>query len=121
MGNYFGEFLINKKKITDEQLKKALSLQKEERCKIEDIANFSGKMTEDQIKTVLKAMEEEKYSRKGFSEVALELGLITQNDISDIASLEDELNIRIGRVLVNLGYVYQEECNKYLKEFRNAS
>lgn len=120
MGNYFGEFLITKKNITDEQLRKALSLQKEECFAAEDIANFSGRMTQGQIRSVLKAMEDEKYSRKGFSEVALELGLVSQRDLNGIASLEDEINIRIGRVLVNLGYIYQEECNKFLKEFRSA-
>lgn len=120
MGNYFGEFLISKGKVTEEQVKKALSLQKEERYNPEEIADFSGQMTEKQIETVIKAMEEERYARKGFSEVALDLKFISPNGLHDIVSLEEEVNVRIGRILVGLGYLYQEECDKYLKEFRNV-
>ncbi len=120
MGTFFGKFLIDKKMITEEQLKKALSLQKEERYELKDIANFSGKLTEKQIDMVFRGMKEEKYAGKEFCEVALEMNLITPNDVQDIMVLENEINIRIGKVLVELGHMKEEECHQCLTEFNNA-
>ena len=73
-------------------------------------------MTEKQIATVLKSMEEEEYARKSFSEIALDLKYISPNGLNNIVSLEEEVNVRIGRILVGLGYLYQEECRAHAAE-----
>ncbi|MGR3176935.1 MAG: hypothetical protein ACUZ8E_02635 [Candidatus Anammoxibacter sp.] len=116
----FGQFLINKKKITEEQLKKALTIQVEEHCKIGDITYFAGRMKEKQVDATLIAMTDGKNADKKFGEVAVELGYLSPNDVDEIMEVEEAINIRIGKILVLSGNITQDECDKYSKEFESA-
>jgi len=113
----FGQFLINNGEITEDQLNTALSLQLEEHYKLGQLACFSGKIDENQVSLILKAMTEEVYAGRKFGEVAMALDFISKGDLEEIVNLEDEVNIRIGEILVMAGYVTQDEFDKYYKEF----
>ena len=117
----FGEFLINRKKITEEQLKRALSSQVEEHYKLGQIGKFIGKMEDKQIDIVLKAMMEENHAGKKFGEVAKELNFISSNDLHEILELQEEINIRIGKILAMSGFITQEEIDGCLKEFKELT
>ncbi len=121
MGIKFGQFLIDKKKITEEQLKRALSSQVEEHYTLGQIGKFVGKMEDKQIDIVLKAMMEENHAGKKFGEVAKELNFISSNDLHDILELEEEINITVGKILAMSGYITQEEIDKCLKEFKELT
>jgi len=116
----FGQFLIETKKITEEQLKRALSSQVEEHYKLGQVGKFLGKMEDEQVDLVLKTMTEEKHAGKKFGEVAIELNFITSNDLQEILEMEEEINIRIGKILAMSGFIAQEEIDKYLKEFNKS-
>lgn len=62
-------------------------------------------------------MTEEVYAGRKFGEVAMALDFISKGDLDDIVNLEDEVNIRIGEVLVMAGYVNQDDLDEYYKEF----
>ena len=121
MGIKFGQFLINKKKITEEQLKGALSLQVEEHYELGQVAIFFGKMQDKQVDIVLKAMTEEKHAGKKFGEVAKELNFVSSSDLDETLELEEEINNRIGKILAMSGYITQEEIDKCLKEFKELT
>lgn len=121
MGIKFGQSLIGKKKITEEQLKRALSSQVEEHYKLGQIGVFLGKIEDEHIDIVLKAMMEENHAGKKFGEVAKELHFISSNDLHDILELEEEINIRVGKILAMSGFITQEEIDKCLKEFNELT
>ncbi len=121
MGIQFGQFLIDKKKITEKQLKRALSSQVEEHYKLGQIGKFLGNIEGKQIDIVLKAMMEENHAGKKFGEVAKELDFISSNDLQNILELEEEMNIRIGKILAMSGFITQEEIDECLKEFKELT
>lgn len=117
----FGQFLINQKKITEEQLNIALSSQSEEHIDLDQIVISLGKMEDKQLDKVVKALVEEKYAGQNIGEVARALNFISSDDLLEIRQLEEELNNRIGKISVMSGYITQEEIDKCLKEFRELA
>jgi hypothetical protein len=55
---HFGQFLINKKVISEEQLELALSLQTDKRFDFAFIASMDGNMKDSQVESVLNSMKE---------------------------------------------------------------
>ena len=118
MATKFGQFLIGKKKITEEQLTRALSSQTEEQIEFGQIALTLGKMKTQQVDMLHKAMTEEKHADKRIEDVAIELNFISSKDLHEIFELEEELNNKIGKILAMSGYITQPEIDQYLKEFK---
>ena len=112
----FGQFLVNKKVITEEQLESALSSQTDDRFDFGFLAGVDGKMKDYQIEFVLNAMKEDKNFGKKFSDVLRELEIMPSNDVDRIAKLENKID-KIGETLVILNHISKEELNKYFKEF----
>ena len=117
----FGEYLISRGKITEKQLKRALSSQAEEHYKLGQIGKFLGQMGDQQIDIVLKAMKEEKHVGKRFGEVAQRLKFISSHDLYEILEMQEEINIRIGKILAMSGFITQEEIDVCLKEFKGLT
>ncbi|HJP19551.1 MAG TPA: hypothetical protein QF468_12980 [Nitrospinota bacterium] len=113
----FGQFLVNKKVITEEQLESALSSQTDDRFDFGFLAGVDGKMKDYQIEFVLNAMKEDKNFGKKFSDVLRELEIMPSNDVDRIAKLENKIDNKIGETLVILNHISKEELNKYFKEF----
>jgi hypothetical protein len=113
----FGQFLVNKKVITEEQLESALSSQTDDRFDFGFLAGVDGKMKDYQIEFVLNAMKEDKNFGKKFSDVLRELEIMPSNDVDRIAKLENKLDNKIGETLVMLKHISKEDLNKYFKEF----
>jgi len=117
MATKFGQFLIDKKKITEEQLTRALSSQSEEQIEFGQIALSLEKMKPNQVDMLHKAMTEENHAEKSIGEVAVELNFISSNDLHEILEMEEALNNKVGRILAMSGYITQAEIDKCLKEF----
>ena len=113
----FGQFLVNKNVITEEQLESALSSQTDDRFDFGFLAGVDEKMKDYQIEFVLNAMKEEKNFGKKFSDVLRELEIMPPNDVDRIAKLENKLDNKIGETLVMLKHISKEDLNKYFKEF----
>jgi len=113
----FGQFLVNKNVITEEQLESALSSQTDDRFDFGFLAGVDEKMKDYQIEFVLNAMKEEKNFGKKFSDVLRELEIMPPNDVDRIAKLENKIDNKIGETLVILNHISKEELNKYFKEF----
>jgi hypothetical protein len=121
MGIKFGQFLINKGKVTETQLKRALASQAEEQIEFGQIAVILGKMEHQQVDIVRKAMTEKKHSGKSVGEVAKAFNFISANDLYEILEMEEELNNRIGKILTMSGYITQAEIDTCLKEFKELA
>ena len=115
-----GQFLIDKKKIKEEQLKRALSAQAEEEIEVWQIALSLGKMRPDQVDMLDKAMLKEQYAEKRIGDVAVELNFVSTNDLYEIFEMKDELNNKIGKILAMSGYITQADIDACLKEFRES-
>ena len=116
----FGQFLVKKNVITEEQLESALSLQTDDRFDFGFLAGVDGEMKDYQIEFVLNAMKEEKNFGKKFSDVLRELEIMPSNDVDRIARLEEEMNNKIGAALIKLEHISEEEFKKYFLEFSDS-
>tara|TARA_Y100000294_G_scaffold89059_1_gene83128 strand:- start:883 stop:1254 length:372 start_codon:yes stop_codon:yes gene_type:complete len=114
---HFGQFLKNKKVITDEQLERALSMQTNGRHEFGFIASMDGEMEDSKVELVLNALNEEKNVGKKFSTVLRELAIMPSHHVDKIEKLEEEMNNKIGDTLIKLKYISIEEFNTYFKEF----
>ena len=65
-------------------------------------------------------MQGNEYAGKKFGEVAAEHNYIVPSDIDKIMDVEEEINLRIGKIMVMSGYITQGECDKCYSEFKES-
>jgi len=113
----FGEFLVRRGAVTEEEMLKALDEQKKRRLPLGTVAIMENFLTFKDVYTVLNAQVEQPAKR--FGEVALELGLLTPETLENLLALQREKNPHVGEVLVELGLLDRErllsELNVYLR------
>lgn len=113
---FFGQYLLEKGRITSEQLVSALEHQKSVQAAIGTLALERGLLTGEQIKQIL--AEQRKTSLR-FGEQAVAMGLLTQTQVDELLQ-EQEVSHRVllGEVLVSKGYLTLEMLEKELKEYK---
>ena len=112
---FFGQYLLEKGRITSQQLLDALECQKGVAAPIGAIALERGLMTTEQIKQVL---QQQKKTNQRFGEIAIGLGFLTQAQVDRILNRQEiSHRARLGEVLVSKQYMSLETLEKELKEY----
>src|SRR3972149_421897 len=103
---FFGQYLLEKGRITSEQLVAALEQQKTVQAAIGILALESGLLTAEQIKQIL---TEQRKTGLRFGEQAVVMGSLTQTQVDELLQ-EQEVShrVRLGEVLVSKGYLTLE-------------
>jgi CheY-specific phosphatase CheX len=112
---FFGQYLLEKGRITSQQLVTALDSQKSVTSPIGILALEKGWLTADQIKQIL---ETQKKSNYRFGEQAVLSGLLTQVQVNELLN-EQETSHRVllGDVLISKGYLTLDVLEKEFKEY----
>lgn len=116
---FFGQYLLEKGRITSRQLVDALECQKHIAMPIGIMALERGLLTADQIKQVL---QHQRQTNQRFGEIAVDLGYLTKPRLDEL--LEDqETNhrVRLGEALISKGSITLETLEKELKEYNKES
>jgi CheY-specific phosphatase CheX len=113
---FFGQFLLEKGRISSQQLVDALEYQKSVTQPIAVLALESGMLTADQVYHVLKQLRPDKH----FGEVAVGLGVLTQTQLEKLSQCQSGHRILLGEALIAKGFISVEVLEKELKEFKNA-
>ena len=103
---HFGEYLVEKGVIGQEQRDDALAIQGAVNHKLGILATMDEILTVTQVFTIL---DEQRRSGKPFGQVACELNLIDEEHLERLLDKQNKLRLRVGEILVGLGYM---ECCK---------
>ena len=116
---FFGQYLLEKGRITSQQLLDALDFQKDITAPLGAMALEKGLLTADQIRQIL---AQQKRRKSSFAELAREMGLLKQAQIDEMmADQETSHRLRLGEALVLKGSISPEILDKELKEYRKES
>ena len=110
----FGEFLIKKGLISEEERDDALAIQNAINLRLGILANIQEIITVGQIFDVL---EHQKGSGKKFGEVAKHLSLINEDQLRKLLQSQEQLRMKVGEILVGLTYLKKEDMETALEHF----
>lgn len=116
---FFGQYLLEKGRITSQQLLDALECQKQITAPICALALEQGLLSAEQVKLLL---QQQKKKNQGLGELAREMGFLTQAQI-DVLLKKQETNHRfkLAEILIAKGYMTPEILEKELKEHNKES
>lgn len=112
---FFGQYLLEKGRITSQQLVDALEYQKSITAPIGALALDQGLLTVDQIKLILGRQLK---SEKRFGELAVSLGLLTQARVDELLQTQSSHKLLLGEALMVKGYISVETLERELKEYK---
>lgn len=114
-GDFFGEYLVQCKAITKDQLQKVIAYQKEHNQLMGKLAMDKEYLTYDQVQSLLK---EQSSLQKKFGRLAQEKGFLSQKQIQELLQYQAENHICLGEALNRLGYLSIDQLNVYLNNFK---
>jgi CheY-specific phosphatase CheX len=112
---FFGQYLLEKGRITSHQLVEALEFQANVKPPIGVLALECGMLTAEQIKLVLLRQSN---TDKRFGELAISLGLLSETQIAELLQTQTSQKIRLGEALIVKGYISIDVLERELKEFK---
>jgi CheY-specific phosphatase CheX len=112
---FFGQYLLEKGRISSQALVEALQFQKNVKPPIGVLALEHGMLSADQIKLVL---ARQSHSDKRFGELAVSLGLLTQTQIDDLQQKQPTHKIQLGEALIVKGFISVDVLERELKEYK---
>ncbi len=114
---FFGQYLVEKKIITEEQLREALKLQKDKEKKFGEIAVSKKYLTEHQVNRI--HYKQQKID-KLFGKLAVQMGYLSKQQVDEILNIQNELHLFLGEILISNGFtdesVIETELKKYLQD-----
>jgi CheY-specific phosphatase CheX len=116
---FFGQYLLEKGRITSRQLLDALEWQKNITAPIGIMALEHGWITVEQIKQVLRHQKE---NNLRFGEIAVASGFLTQPQVDELLKDQETTHrVRLGEALLAREYLTLETLEKELKEYNRES
>lgn len=112
---FFGQYLLEKGRITSQQLFEALEFQKTVKPPVGVLALEQGLLTTEQIKLVLARQSN---TDKRFGELAVSLGLLSQAQIDGLLQQQTSHKIFLGEALIIKGYIGIDVLERELKEYK---
>jgi len=112
---FFGQYLLEKGRITSHQLLEALEFQKNVKPPVGVLALERGVLTDEQIKMVL---ARQSHSDKRFGELAVSMGLLRQAQIEELLQRQTGHKIYLGEALIVKGFISVEVLAKELKDYQ---
>lgn len=112
---FFGQYLLEKGRITSQQLVEALEFQKNVKPPLGVLALEQGMLTTEQIKTVL---TRQSHTNKRFGELAMVMGLLSQNQIDELLQLQTSHKVHLGEALIVKGFIGVDGLDRELKEYK---
>ena len=115
----FGNYLLNKKLVTPQELKDVLDLQKTVHVKLGVMAVNSGFMSADNVNAVHSMQS--KVDKK-FGELAIEMGFLDEEKLEILLSTQKSGHLLLGQAILDKKYMtleqFEEALNNYKKDFR---
>jgi len=111
---FFGQYLLQKGKITREQLLEVVEIQNKTNLPLGTIAVDKRLLTSKEVK---KIHNEQKRQDKKFGEIALQFGYLTEEQLKNLLKEQRESRIYLGEALVRCGHLTLGELEEELSAF----
>ena len=115
---YFGNYLLEKKFVTPEQLRIVLKEQKAIKVKLGVLAIDSGYMTATQVNTIHKLQAAKD---KRFGELAIEEGYLTSQQLEELLQAQKKSNLLLGQAMIEKGIFTFEQYEEILLQYNEDS
>lgn len=114
---HFGLYLKQRGTISCEQLVAAIEAQLKSLTRIGQLALEEGLLSPRDVFDILRAQSESPHKR--FGEVAIEMGLMTRDELLKLLVIQADRRPQIADVLVLQGVLTKEQMRRELAEFRD--
>jgi len=114
---YFGQFLLEKGRITSPQLAEALDFQKQVKLPVGVIALEEGLLSSEQVKRILARQAQGDLL---FGDAAVSLGLLSPAQVQELLKRQTGHRIHLGEALIVKGFISVDALDEELKEFQKA-
>ena len=114
----FGDYLVRQNIIREKDLTRTLEMQKIDRIPLGQLALQEGLIENKTLFRILSRQRKEEGRNQTFGQLAIQLGYLTDEQISELLKMQIQTNRLLGELLVSQGFVSQVEMIKALKKFR---
>ena len=111
---FFGQFLIEKKLITKEDLQKAVVLTRKSNLLFGETARSMGLISHADVERVHAAQRKEDLN---FGDLCVKMGLLTEEQMKQVAEVQKKNRLRLGDALVTLGCITAGDLPALLTEY----
>lgn len=113
---FFGNYLLSKGYITNEQLFDALQEKSQKHTKLGTLAIHSGLMTAAEVDAVI---VEQTHQDKRFGELTIEMGYLTDEQVKNLLNIQSPDFLLLGQILLDNGIIDNTTLEKIIKEYKN--
>ena len=111
---FFGQYLIEQGVVDSSQIRAALELMDDENRSLGELAEAGGILTAEEA---AKVNAQQRYCDIPFGELAVEMGLLSEEQVEYLIGFQDQTRLRMGQALVRLDCLANEHLLKLLVRF----
>ena len=112
---FFGQYLLEKGRISNEQLLDAVDYQNSTNARLGTLAVERGVLSEDQVRHV---NAQQKTTDRLFGDMAVDLGYLTPDQLADLVEIQKSSRLFLGEALVEKGFLTADEVDRELAQFK---
>ncbi len=112
---FFGNFLLEKKLITKEQLLEAIETQKGQHLRLGTLAIHAGLLTAAEVNHIHGVQT---HKNKRFGEIAMDLGYLSSVQIDKLLATQTPSYLLLCQALVDLNYLSAEDFESAMEEYQ---
>ncbi len=113
----FGEYLVKKGLVDEETLVIALDQQRQQNSPLGQIALKTGLINKKELFQILTEQRKPDSKEKSFGLIALELEILTTEQVDGLVASQSESNFLLGEILVEDGVLSKNQLSQCLHEF----
>lgn len=113
LNRLFGNYLVEKKCITQEQLEQLLPVPQDVRAKMETIVLVRKILMPAQVQSLLEGLDED----EEFGKIAVKEGLISDDRLEQLTSFRKNSFMKFVQLLVNEDYIRLDQVNQIISSF----
>lgn len=118
LNRLFGNYLVEKEKLTLEQLNALLPVKKDAKAGVEVVAVVTKAMAPDAVERILAGIDSK---NEYFGEAAVNEGCITDIKLDEILTQQSNNFMKFIKLLVDAGYISYDDINSMLDEFQEKN
>lgn len=112
---FFGNYLLNQKLVTTEQLMEGLQENKNTRLKLGVLAINAGYMTASQVDEV---HTQQTHIDKRFGDIAVDMGFLTSEQVDELLNTQKVGYLLLGQALVDKGYLTNSQFETSIRDYK---
>ena len=113
---FFGQYLIEQGAVNSDQIRAALKLMEDENRTLGTLAEAGGILTAEEA---AKVNAQQRTCDVPFGELAVEMGLLSEEQVEYLLGFQEQTRLRIGQALVRQGSLPNERLLQLLVQFES--